>query len=279
MISDYDYSKIENYDELRKLQLTQLEILKYVDKFCKDNDIKYSVAYGTMIGAIRHGGFIPWDDDMDICMLRADYDKFIRLWKDTDRYLLQNHNTEKSFTQSFTKIRMKNTAFVQETDLGKNFHKGIFIDIFPLDRVPNGNFKRMIQMIDAMKYNLYMRGYAPKDQGIFTFVSNIILKTTRKSKYEDKIKKYYKKMCRYNSNNNFELADMSVFETIKAPYQNNLMDKFVDVRFEDAYVMITSEYLDLLTTYYGDYMKLPQESEQTWSHHPFLIDFDKEYAE
>ena len=113
MITNYDYSKIENYEELRKLQLVQLDILNVIDDFCVKNNIKYSIAYGTILGAVRHGGFIPWDDDLDICMLREDYDKFIELWKDSDEYILQNHNTDRDFTQSFTKIRKTNTSFVQ----------------------------------------------------------------------------------------------------------------------------------------------------------------------
>lgn len=118
----YDVSTIQYYDKLKKLQLTQLEMLKYVDSFCKVNGINYSIAYGTVLGAVRHKGFIPWDKDLDICMPRDDYNKFIELWKDTDTYLLQNHNTDNDFLQSFTKIRKKNTAFVQEVDLNCNYH-------------------------------------------------------------------------------------------------------------------------------------------------------------
>ncbi len=277
MKMDYDYSKIDNYDELRKLQLTQLEILKFVDKFCKDNGVKYSIAYGTMLGAVRHGGFIPWDDDMDIFMLRDDYNRFIDLWKNTDKYLLQNHNTDKDFTQSFSKIRKKNTAFVQQADVGKKYHKGIFIDIFPLDRVPNGRISRYMQMFHAMKYNLFMRGYPPKNGGIMTFASNIILKTTKKSNYEKKIAKNLKKICKYNSDSGLKLADMAVFETIKSPYSADFMNKIIYYDYEDTKVMMSAEYIKFLETYFGDYMQLPPESEQTWFHHPVAIDFDKEY--
>ena len=145
-------------DKLRRLQLTQLEILEYVDSFCKDNNIKYSLYAGTLLGAVRHQGFIPWDDDLDICMPRNEYDKFIRLWNDNEheKYFLQNKENTPTFTQSFTKIRKKNTNFLQEDDLGMDYHTGIFIDVFPVDRIPNGKIAKKIFQLRCMVYLLMM---------------------------------------------------------------------------------------------------------------------------
>lgn len=277
MITNYDYSKIENYEELRKLQLVQLDILNVIDDFCVKNNIKYSIAYGTILGAVRHGGFIPWDDDLDICMLREDYDKFIELWKDSDEYILQNHNTDRDFTQSFTKIRKTNTSFVQKSDIGKNFHKGIFVDIFPFDRVPAKKWQQKKQFIDVMLYNLFVREYVPENNGkLLKFGSKIILKLSRKSRLPQKAQKYLKKVCKYNHNKNLQLADMSVINTMSMYYDKDLLDKIVDIDFENKKVKVLKEYQNYLKIRYGDYMKLPPENEQTWYHHPVLIDFDKE---
>ncbi|MDD6988281.1 phosphorylcholine transferase LicD [Ruminococcus sp.] len=280
MITSYDYSKIENYEELRKLQLVQVEILKYIDEFCIKNELRYSIAYGTILGAVRHGGFIPWDDDLDICMPREDYEKFIKLWKDTDKYLLQDHNTNPDFTQSFTKIRKKNTAFVQKTDIGLDYHKGIFVDVFPFDKVPESAIKRKIQSVNVMFYNLYMRGYAPTKSGtLVRAVSKLILKLTPRSKYLKKSNKYLSKICKYNDNKNLKYVDASVTSTMHMYYDNDIFDNMKRITFENIEVFALNKRNDFLEIQYGDYMKFPPESEQTWYHHPIYISFDNEYTE
>lgn len=123
---------------LPEVKKIELEILCVIDEFCKKNNICYSLAYGTLIGAIRHKGFIPWDDDIDLWMPRSDYNRFIELWlKDpVEGYILQNTDLESDFNQNFTKIRKDNSAFIQsEEEKQRCYHKGIFVDIFPLDRV------------------------------------------------------------------------------------------------------------------------------------------------
>lgn len=142
--------------KLRELQLRQLEILKYVDVFCKKHNINYWLSSGTCLGAVRHEGFIPWDDDIDIEMLRTDYLKFLKLWKDTDKYTLQNRHTEKFFIFSFSKIRENNTFF-RENGLAQHYdHKGIFIDIFCMEpflkfpaRVGDFFLRRISKLVNA----------------------------------------------------------------------------------------------------------------------------------
>lgn len=280
MITDYDYSKIKNYDKLRNLQLVQVEILKYVDEFCVKNQLRYSIAYGTVLGAVRHGGFIPWDDDLDICMPREDYEKFISLWKNNDKYILQNHNTNPDFSQSFTKIRKKNTAFVQKTDIGLDYHKGVFVDVFPFDKVPDSAIKRKIQSINVMFYNLYTRGYLPPKSGtLVRIVSQIILKLTPRKKYLNKSNNYLSKICKYNDNTKLKYADMSTIDAMNKYYDNDIFDNMKKIKFENLYVTVMNKYEDFLKIRYGDYMKLPPESEQTWYHNPVYISFDDEYEE
>ena len=97
--------------QLRRLQLMQLEILKVIDTICQKHQIAYSLYGGTLLGAIRHKGFIPWDDDLDICMSRTEYERFLRVWEEEkpQGYLIQNKENTPSFTQSFTKIRKEHT--------------------------------------------------------------------------------------------------------------------------------------------------------------------------
>ena len=99
--------------QLRRLQLTQLEILKVIDKICREHDIPYSLYAGTLLGAVRHQGFIPWDDDLDVCMSRANYNRFLEVWEQVqpEGYLLQNKENAPEFPQSFSKIRKLDTTF------------------------------------------------------------------------------------------------------------------------------------------------------------------------
>ena len=120
--------------DLKKIHDVELEILGEVHKFCIKHKIRYSLYCGTMLGAVRHGGFIPWDDDIDICMLRDDYNRFIKLWSESNNqdYIIQNKENQALFTQSFTKIRKNHTAFLQPYDIAGQYHTGIFIDILPI---------------------------------------------------------------------------------------------------------------------------------------------------
>ncbi len=99
----------------RKLWDIQLEILDVIDLICRKNGLRYSLYAGSLLGAVRHQGYIPWDDDLDICMPREDYERFLDIWKDKDHpgYIMQNKHNTPSFTQSFTKIRKDHTTFLQ----------------------------------------------------------------------------------------------------------------------------------------------------------------------
>ena len=116
----------------RRIWDTEMEVLDVIDKVCRENGLKYSLAYGSMIGVVRHGGFIPWDDDMDIWMLREDYEKFIGIWENNpvDGYFLLRQETSPEYPQNFAKIRKCNTAFVSAGEENTNYHHGIFVDIF-----------------------------------------------------------------------------------------------------------------------------------------------------
>ena len=106
----------------RRIWDTEMEVLDVIDKVCRENGLKYSLAYGSMIGVVRHGGFIPWDDDMDIWMLREDYEKFIGIWENNpvDGYFLLRQETSPEYPQNFAKIRKCNTAFVSAGETRKN---------------------------------------------------------------------------------------------------------------------------------------------------------------
>lgn len=125
--------QIKDIEEIKKIQL---EILKYVDQFCSQNNIKYALGYGTLIGAVRHKGFIPWDDDIDIIMRRNDYNRFIELFsKETGRYKVWSHNLQTDYPIPYAKVTDEKTLKLE----GTNYYveRGVDIDVFPLDDLPN----------------------------------------------------------------------------------------------------------------------------------------------
>lgn len=125
---------------LRKAQLKMVDILIEFDKLCIKYDIKYWISYGTLLGAVRHKGFIPWDDDCDICMMRADYNRFMKIAikELPDNLILQNRKIDPNYPENMTKIRMKNTKYIEHGESeNEKYHQGLFIDIFVFDYYPD----------------------------------------------------------------------------------------------------------------------------------------------
>lgn len=132
-------------EELKQVQRIQLEMLCEVDRICRKNNIKYNIIAGTLLGAVRHKGYIPWDDDADVAFLREEYEKFrIACEKDlnTEKYYFQDHRNTEGYRWGYGKLRRKDSAFVREYQENMPYEQGIFIDIFPLDCVPDNKLLR-----------------------------------------------------------------------------------------------------------------------------------------
>lgn len=135
----------QNY--LNKLRSSQLEILDYVVTICEKNELKYCLIGGTLLGAIRHNGYIPWDDDIDICMPRKDYEKFKKIFENSEKFILDDYSTNKDYWLPFIKIRNNKTLYKENIQEKYSGNSGIWIDIFPLD---NGNKK--ISIIEKVQF-------------------------------------------------------------------------------------------------------------------------------
>lgn len=270
-------------ETLYGIQSTELEILTYFDKFCRENGLNYSLSGGTLLGAIRHKGFIPWDDDVDCMMMREDYDKLFKLWEekaDTDKYILQNKDNSPAFSQSFAKIRKNNTTFLQKDEPVGEYHTGLFIDIMPADRFPNGSLKRKLYYVDVMLYQLFNREFAPPlSNPIVKIGCNIILAFTNKSTRVKLRNKYLKKLTKFNNDKSLEIISTETVSSMHRHYSPDLMDNFVDVEYEGVMLKATSKWEEVLTTGYGNYMQFPPKEEQVWKHHPVLIDFENNYED
>lgn len=254
---------------LRKVQLTQLEMMKVIHTICVDNGITYYLCGGTALGAIRHKGFIPWYDDLDIILPRNDYDKLMEVLKTQlpTAYWLQDYYTDSSYWQPFAKVRKKGTIY-KETGMESidDSKCGVWIDIFPLDYVKKPNSiglkvrKYLVKTIGfslrkkifSLKHSAFSRRYVP---AIWIW-GRIPLNTLKKLQT-----KLMKGKCR-NTFSYFASLSSS-YDIRKETYPCIWFDKGLLVTFEDAQFIIPKEYDSYLTQLFGDYMQLPPIEKRT----------------
>lgn len=273
-----------DFDIQNEIRLKELEILKYIDKFCKKNDINYSLAYGTLLGCVRHKGFIPWDDDIDIYMVKKDYDKFKKLYVNEQNhpYFLQNFETEMNTPFTFAKIRVDKTKFISKAHMKLKIHQGIFIDIFPLYKVPKESLKRRkhLRKIKFWRQIFISKSISRIDREIES-CKDIFILMVRKLLHFLLIpmsKKYlFKKMEQTAScyeeldNNEAYFRPIDAISTEKISYDD--IFPLLKMEFEGYYFSVPKNYGKILTDCYGDYMKLPPENKRI-SHRPVIIEIN-----
>lgn len=257
------------------------EILDVIHQICRNNGLKYSLAYGSLIGAVRHGGFIPWDDDIDLMMPRQDYEKLRKIWAQEapTGYILQDSRTDLDFTQNFLKIRKDHTTFLQfEEERTKSYHKGIFVDIFPGDRVPSGRISRKMQYIACAVNLLYSRGFSSETGGIVGLVEKVLLCIPKRFHYgiREAAGKYIQK---WNMHAEYQYVFPSTISSSKKYYAADIFECMTEIRFSNKMYSCVKNADEVLRVEYGDYMQLPPESERVWKHHPLIIDFERNYEE
>lgn len=263
---NYQVKYVDKANNLKKLQKKELEILKYFDEFCRKNGLEYYLAYGTLIGAIRHKGFIPWDDDIDIHMTGKMYLKLIELMKDKQdqQYFFQSLETDENYYLLWNKIRLNNTVFIEKGWEQNKFHQGIFIDIFPLIEYPKNqlDFKK-INIIFKMTNLLIGNNLSEnKKNKYYSLTGKLLSKMLRviPKKIRNKIViKNIKYLCNYQGDGR------SYFSTIRGTsrcFKKENFDETIDVDFENIKSKAPKGYHEYLTDIYGDYMKLPKESER-----------------
>ncbi len=268
---------METKEYLRELHQVEVEILDEIVRICAKYDLKYYLIGGTLLGAVRHKGFIPWDDDLDIVMPRADYDKFCDICKTEldEKYYLHNINTDNKYWLIHAKIRKNNTIFEEQSISGLSCHKGVFVDIFPLDNAQDIDSKeqlkrtRKIKTISTLIYRkskLNIR-YSLKSRLLAFCLSFVSIKTL--TKWQMKLMtKFNNETCDYYVNYG------SNYSTVKQTMLRSKYEPSCEVEFEGKLYKTLGEYEYFLNRIYGeDYMQLPPE-EKRITHMPLKVSFD-----
>lgn len=278
------------YDEktLKRIQQTELEILKDFMELCDRHGLTYFGIAGTGIGAKRHGGFIPWDDDIDVAMPRADFDRFLRLaWEElSDRYLPMSAAYDKRFPMMTTRLMKKGTLFVEETMKDAGCPCGIFLDLYVLDNVADGRLAYELQSWEAWFWSkllvlrcvrkpyLFQTGWKAS---LIWAVCGLVhdgMKALHVS--PGWLRRQCERVCRrYEGRQTRRMA----FLPDTSPYWN-VVDKtklypLRKLKFEDVELNFPQNMEELLTNQYGDYMKLPPV-EKRKTHYPYRLEFGDE---
>lgn len=257
-----------------KLKKIQLDILNYIDDFCKKNNINYWLDSGTLLGAVRHKGYIPWDDDIDIGMLREDYDKFMNLFnKNNDSnykaYCFDNNN---NWNYSYGKVLDENTI-LYEPDENIGIKSSVYVDVFVFDFAPEDD-----NILNKMykKRNLYYRCNTYQIFKFFKLNTNffkkivlffiwLLLQLFPKGYF---IKKSLDNCKKYSNVDTGYIGNFSgMVGRVKCP--KSIFNSFIKLKFEGKKYPVPIGYKEWLTAFYGDYMKLPPKEKQI-SHHKFV---------
>lgn len=264
-------------DELRKLQLCILDIALELKRICDKHNINYFLVAGSLLGAVRHQAFIPWDDDMDIGMLRSDYERFLEIAPQELKqdFFLQTYKTDPSYAMGFAKIRINNTLLLEDVAVSSKQHNGIYLDIFPYDNMSDSRWKQKLRYIQikCLKWAAYGKTdykISDKKRRCFAMLSKYILFYLDKEKTVSALEKNCKKFSESNNIINYfggyqdrEYARREIFLQLE------------ELPFEGYMFKAPSNYKELLTKVYGDYMKLPPVEERGRQHNFLKVDIGK----
>ena len=254
----------------RKLQMVQISIVEDIDRICHENGLTYYMIGGTLLGAVRHNGFIPWDDDIDLVMYRSDYNKLINILQReySEKYFVQTFYTDKQYTRYIAKIRLNGTKMV-ESYLEKNkAHSGIYVDIFPLDHTRKddglalklrGKIVRYLFAYKSVKHDSLV-----KKSGIKYFFSRIIKWFTYLIP-DVFINKLFDYVCSKDNSKkcDFTTNFASHFKWKKQMFRNEIFGEGCKLEFEGHMFNAPSEYLTILRRLYGEnFMQLPPEEKR-----------------
>ena len=248
---------------IRELQLMKLDLLKIVESICEKENIKYFLAYGTLIGAVREKGFIPWDQDIDLWMCREEYERFNLVaskYLDNNKYFLQNYSTERELIAPITRICIKGTRRVAKTMEHLDYEKGSFIDIFPLDFSTEENYQEQyLKCRSQFRKILFMKTKSMSKSSLKRIARKVIATVMGIIPITWRKRSLMSNMTKFNSGNKLiNLAGEYGFT--RESFNPDWFSDVVYLDFEDDKFPCPVAYHEVLTSIYGDYMKRPDEN-------------------
>ncbi len=261
-------TRITDIEEVKKIEV---EILDAFVSFCEKNNLKYFLAYGTLLGAARHKGFIPWDDDIDVTMPRPDYQKLLELWPKEDRYTLLECNRSDDYTYPFAKICDAKT-YIQENNVELSYDMGIYIDIFPIDAIhgtkeDSKHFLRSLQNLEKCRmYSMMPCKYILKSDSKLNITRKLLWKILKNIGPH----RFSKHMNRQSQKYSYSADVCGGVLCTRYPdreiYPLQLLEETTLVEFAGKQYVAPAAYDTILTICYGDYMQLPPEEERVLKH-------------
>lgn len=269
----------ELLERVKVIQKLDLVLLKEFDAICRKLNIGYFVCGGTMLGYMRHGGFIPWDDDIDVGMLREDYDRFL---KEAGKYLkspffLQTRQSDPEIPYLFSKIRLDNTEYITEYNENRNFHKGICLDLFPFDAIPNEEEeeKKFLEQVyekvanhnkvtnRAMPEPVYETRSRNLEELWYRIAGKLYRRHYHNISFAGTQEQYLKVATRYNANwKELGYTRVASFVPTYTFIEREDLLPYQDVQFEGITVKVPHRPDVFLSMQYGDYMQLPPKHKQ-----------------
>lgn len=280
--------------KMKEVWAVEIDLLRKFDQVCRDNHIEYMACGGTMLGAIRHGGFIPWDDDIDLMMTWPNYEKLCKIGSTEFQYpyFFQTDITDRGSIRGHVQIRNSRTTAIRSVEIEKKypFNQGIFIDVFCLDHIPDataektGYFehvkKRKQKLFRVAKYTYrYTETVKKKSRGITRPIKSFLCRVLKAFKVEEKAyDRFEKAMHRYNDDKTKQMGLVSVVK-IGDKYcweTTDLESKLVSVPFEFVKIPVPSNYDSILTKTYGNWKEYVVG---TGNHGELFIDANKSFTE
>ena len=267
---------------LQKVQPILLDMVKEIDRVCKENGIRYFLYRGTFLGAVRHQGFIPWDDDMDVAMPRADYEKFCRIANEKlgAQYCFQNWHTDRDYAHPFGKVRKRGTLYV-EAKCRRLPENGFYVDIYPLDFGPeDAQEQRTLnrKLLHLYRVKLMKCHYTPWQEEdriiwkkrigylLYQFASLFVSQAFLVRQYEKIVLSQPESRVYYEQS---ALPKVPFFEKCWC-------DEVTPYPFEDTEFPGPKEYDAFLSSLYGNYMELPPEDKRENRHQIMELDFGEQ---